>query len=144
MKIKIKVNKFVTSFLVSLFVVSFITPAKANAGHLIPAPCDMECRTVDVVKIHAVKKHRVVKHPCKRKPIKHKRYKHYRRHVCTPCQNIYPCMNDCGAQHEIVEFIAAPAPSGCYVNLEDCGDYVPDRITGDDDPMVYPGMNIDR
>ena len=140
MQTRMKVIKLFTSFIVSVFAINCFTPVNANAGYLIqPLPCYYdECRPVKIVKVYQLKKHYPVKHI--KKIRHHKKYRHYL-NTCYSCQ---PCAYDCRPQREFVEFRAGPAPSGCYLNLDDCDNYVPDRNTADDDPMVYPGMDIDE
>jgi hypothetical protein len=81
------------------------------------------------------KKHRVIKH--------HRRRIH--RRACYARAGIPVCRYYYHPQPAIVAFVpGAPVGCGRYVNLYDCTPYDPDMSTGDDDPTIYPGMNINN
>jgi hypothetical protein len=140
------------SILILGFVGCLFIPV-AHAGYLTgyvngPAPVFVQSAFVEPVEClpcckrvhkHHYKKHRAIKH---RKH--HKVYKsHCRSAVCSLGSPV--CNYRYHPQHEPVAFVAgAPAGRGCYVNLFECDAYAPDMTTGDDDPMIYPGMNIDN
>lgn len=65
---------------------------------------------------------------------------HTRPHHVRKYHRSYPCAKD------FVTFNGEPAPynRGRWVNTDAYDIYDMDLATGDDDPMTYPGMNIDR
>lgn len=71
-------------------------------------------------------------------------YKHFKRHRCHYAR--YRASNPACMQTDFVTFIGEPAPlnRGRWVNTDEYDYYDPDLATGDDDPTVYPGMNIDN
>jgi len=88
------------------------------------------------------------RHVHKRLPVKHK-YRHYQRARCYTASCASPCYRrPCAPQPDFVTFYNGPAPavrgarwvSPCQYDYP----YDPDMSTGDDDPVVYPGMDIDR
>lgn len=83
---------------------------------------------------HHYKKHYVAKH--------HKHYRHHRSHADEYAVPV--CTSRYHPQHEPVAFSAGAPGRGGYVSLSDCEPYDPDLTTGDDDPTIYPGMDIDN
>ena len=95
------------------------------------------CCKCKKVKHHArpckPKKHHVYKHR------KHRRIHSYRSEITHPCTYFYY------PQAEPVTFVSgAPSGRGRWVDTSGCDNYDPDMSTGDDDPTIYPGMNIDN
>lgn len=81
------------------------------------------------------KKHYVVK--------KHKY--HHRRYAYRDVSESIPCVYHYYPQAEPVTFLpGAPSGRGRWVDTSGCDNYAPDMSTGDDDPTIYPGMNIDN
>lgn len=72
---------------------------------------------------------------------KHVRVKHYRSTYCGG--RGVTCVAPYHPQPELVSFRMGSG-SGRFVNLIDCVPYAPDMSTGDDDPTIYPGMNINN
>jgi hypothetical protein len=142
----IKKNKLVSPLLMAV-IISLVLPLpvnKAHAGYLVPLavvvpvtafpeppPC-LDCACYNCARPH--KKH----HKKPRLVHKKKHYRHKYRH----CYAAPPCVY----QYDFVSFAyppCAPGPGG-YVNLYEYENYDPDLATGDDDPTIYPGMNIDN
>lgn len=146
MKIIIALKYFLFTFFVCMFSF-FSAKAYAHCATLREATC-VKVKIIEKVPVCKAKpkKHHYKKHI--KRPVKHKR----KRLACASCCQGFnlddschcPCVRDCAPQREFVEFIPYPAPAGCYVDLDVCEKYELDRSTGDDDPMVYPGMNIDE
>jgi hypothetical protein len=73
----------------------------------------------------------------------HKRY--HRRHSCYVSEVVRPCTYFYYPQAEPVTFLpGAPSGRGRWVDTSGCDNYDPDMSTGDDDPTIYPGMDIDN
>jgi len=82
----------------------------------------------------------------KKQHVIHKHYKHRRCHICGyRSEIIRPCVYRYYPQAEIVAFVpGVPYGRGVYVDTSGCDNYDPDMSTGDDDPTIYPGMDIDN
>jgi len=78
------------------------------------------------------------------KSVKPKRHhvRHYRRR-CYEREGIPVCVYSYYPQPEPVAFLPGDS-AGRRINLIDCSPYDPDLTTGDDDPTIYPGMNINN
>ena len=129
-------GRFVLLLMLSLFVGSINI---AYADYLIqPVPVVSVNPFAEPVPCPVLRHHAVVK-----KPRRH--YRHYRRHVCSDLVPVPVCVYQYHPQHEPVAFLpGAPSGRGRYVDLSECEPYDPDLTTGDDDPTIYPGMNIDN
>lgn len=148
MRITRRNSKLVAPLIVSIIANLSLAPIDSYADHVVRT-----CREVD--RYHCEPPY-IVKETCLKcsviHPKKHIKKHHVKKHrvyrkahfvpVCDSRMSIYD--DNCNPQHEFVEFIKGPAPCGCYVDLCECNNYAPDRITGDDDPMIYPGMDIDE
>lgn len=78
-------------------------------------------------------------------PKRHHVYRHRKYHRGYVSEVMMPCAYSYYPQAEPVTFLAgSPAGSGGYVDTSGCDNYDPDMSTGDDDPTIYPGMDIDN
>jgi hypothetical protein len=141
MKIRTTVSKLVTPFIATICISLIMPYTNAYADYLVKVvPAGFDCCTPPCRPCcPTYKKHYKPKpHYKKRHHVKHKQYRCHRYATVRAACHYVP-------QHEIVEFRrGAPCGGGRYVNLNDDYCYAPDMSTGDDDPMVYPGMNIDN
>lgn len=133
-------SRFVSVLIFSSLVCMPLSASVAHADFLVKpapvvfvesAPCVVCCKKVR----HHVrtKKHHVV----------YKRY--HRRHSVYISEIVTPCAYHYYPQAEPVTFLGgAPSGRGRWVDTSGCDNYDPDMSTGDDDPTIYPGMNIDN
>lgn len=117
----IRVKQFIspifTSFVITAFVATVSTEAKAEYYE----PCD-----------YGYWVETPVYHSCKPYKKHHKHVKKKKTHIK---KHYY--------QTVVVPVYAPTCVSRCCCD-DCCGNYNPDLTTGDDDPSIYPDLNIDR
>ncbi|VVC75645.1 hypothetical protein AQUSIP_09350 [Aquicella siphonis] len=155
-----RTTRIVSKLAASITIISFccvtLSIPSAHAGYLIPPAPGPFVECVNCCGSYPVKPHKH-KHKKHYKKIKH--YKHYKYYRYIPCNAYYyacpmpvvmaPCVTAAGCYriqtHEFVEFNTSPNAYGSGRYIDNTYDnYDPDMSTGDDDPTIYPGMNIDR
>lgn len=119
-------------------VFSFMLPMKmARADYLVrPVPVQF----VECVEC-APAPRPYIRHPHKKHHVTHR---HHRYHRCYAPRCGYSRIST-ACPHDFVVFEGGPAPArGRWINTDSYDNYDPDMSTGDDDPTVYPGMDIDN
>lgn len=139
MKTKITVRKVVAVIITITFVSFMVSPTPGRAGYLIP-PGYPEFDAG----------------PCPERPphpIHHHKTRYHKRHLTECTANFYPCPGvivvpacaPCqGSSHDFVEFNSSPSYGNGRYLTNNNDNYDLDLSTGDDDPAVYPGMDIDN